>query len=70
MMSASTAAAAGVADRAAVTVSTEHGSITVPAVVADVVDGVVWLPTNARGCAVRTTLGALPGDRVTLRAGG
>jgi hypothetical protein len=27
---------------------------------------VVWLPTNAHGCAVRPTLGAGPGAAVTL----
>ncbi len=70
LLSAATAAAAGLADGAEVTVGTDRGSITVPAVVADVVDGVVWLPTNARGCSVRTTLAAVAGDQVTLSAGG
>ena len=53
-----------------VTVSTERGSITVPVEVADMPDGVVWLPTNARGCAVRATLGAVAGDIVTIAPGG
>jgi NADH-quinone oxidoreductase subunit G len=52
-----------------VTVSTERGSITVPVEVADMPDGVVWLPTNARGCAVRATLGAVAGDIVTIAPG-
>jgi NADH-quinone oxidoreductase subunit G len=53
-----------------VTVSTARGAITVPVVVADIPDGVVWLPTNARGCAVRATLGAVAGDIVTIAPGG
>jgi NADH-quinone oxidoreductase subunit G len=53
-----------------VTVSTARGSITVPVEVADMPDGVVWLPTNAHGCAVRATLGAVPGDVVSIAAGG
>jgi len=53
-----------------VTVSTERGSITVPVEAADMPDGVAWLPTNARGCAVRATLGAVAGDIVTIAPGG
>jgi NADH-quinone oxidoreductase subunit G len=60
--------AAEVGDR--VTVSTARGSITVPVEVADMPEGVVWLPTNARGCAVRATLGAVAGDIVTIAPGG
>ncbi|MEP6598911.1 MAG: NADH-quinone oxidoreductase subunit G [Actinomycetota bacterium] len=70
VLSAATAAAAGVIDGAPVTVATARGAITVPAVISAVVDGVVWLPTNARGCAVRATLGAVAGDPVTVTAGG
>jgi NADH-quinone oxidoreductase subunit G len=35
-------------------------------VTAGLPDGVVWLPTNARGCAVRATLGAVHGSTVRL----
>jgi NADH-quinone oxidoreductase subunit G len=70
LLSAATAAAAGVIDGAQLSVSTDLGTITVPAVLADLPDGVVWLPTNARGCAVRATLGAGPGDPVRLSSGG
>jgi NADH-quinone oxidoreductase subunit G len=70
VMSPATASAAGIVQGGTATVSTEHGAITVPAVVTDMVDGVVWLPTNARGCAVRATLDARAGDRVTVTAGG
>ena len=52
-----------------VRVATASGSIEVPAVIADVVDGVVWLPTNARGCAVRSSLGVTAGAVVTDLAG-
>jgi len=50
-----------------VAVVTARGSIRVPALVTpDLVEGVVWLPTNSRGCDVRGTLGAHPGDPVTV----
>ncbi len=55
-----------------VSVSTARGSVTVPLwLTEDLVDGVVWLPTNSPGCAVRSTLGAEAGARVTVtREGG
>ncbi|MGH3266539.1 MAG: molybdopterin dinucleotide binding domain-containing protein, partial [Trebonia sp.] len=65
--SAATAAAAGVADGDKVTVATAAGSVTVPLEVRDMADGVVWLPTNSSGAAVRMDLGAGHGTRVTLR---
>ncbi|HXT92796.1 MAG TPA: NADH-quinone oxidoreductase subunit G [Trebonia sp.] len=65
--SAGTAAAAGVADGDKVTVATEAGSVTVPLEVTNMADGVVWLPTNSSGSAVRADLGAGHGSRVTLR---
>ncbi len=68
ILSASTAAEVGVADGAMITVSTETGQITVPVVIDHVPDRVVWLPTNAHGCAVRPSLGAGPGAVVTLTA--
>ena len=37
--------------------SSPAGSVTVPVLVTDrMLDGVVWLPTNSAGCAVRSTL--------------
>jgi NADH-quinone oxidoreductase subunit G len=65
--SAATARAAGVADGDKVTVSTGAGSVTVPLEVVPMADGVVWLPTNSPGCAVRADLGAVHGSKVTLR---
>jgi NADH-quinone oxidoreductase subunit G len=66
-LSAATAAAAGVADGDKVTVATAIGSVTVPAEITAIADGVVWLPTNSPGSAVRASLGAGHGSRVTLR---
>jgi NADH-quinone oxidoreductase subunit G len=66
-VSPATAADAGVADGDKVTVATLAGSVTVPLYVTDMTDGVVWLPTNSSGSAVRTDLAAGHGSRVTLR---
>ncbi|MGH3248204.1 MAG: molybdopterin-dependent oxidoreductase, partial [Trebonia sp.] len=66
-VSAATAVAAGVADGEKVTVATTAGSVTVPLDVIEMADGVVWLPTNSSGSAVRGDLGAGHGSRVTLR---
>jgi len=68
-VSAATAAAAGLADGDKVTVATAAGSVTVPVEVVPMADGVVWLPANSPGCAVRADLGAGHGSRVTLRRG-
>ncbi|MGV8967360.1 MAG: NADH-quinone oxidoreductase subunit G [Cellulomonas sp.] len=65
-VSASTAAAAGLVDGGLVTVSTEHGDLTAQLVVSAMPDYVVWLPTNAPDCAVRSTLRADAGDVVWL----
>ena len=66
-LSAATAAAAGVGDGDKVTVATTAGSVTVPAEIVPMADGVVWLPTNSPGSAIRAGLGAGHGSRVTLR---
>jgi len=56
-LSVSDAERLGVLDGDDVTVSSAHGSVTLPALVTDgMLDGVVWLPTNSVGCAVRTQL--------------
>ena len=67
-MSAATAAEAGVAAGAKVTVSTGHGAITVPVEITTMPDRVVWLPSNSGGCAVRNQLGAGHGSTVTVRS--
>jgi NADH-quinone oxidoreductase subunit G len=69
-LSRTTAAVVGVSDGELLTVSTERGAITVPAVITDMADHVVWLPTNSRGSAVRSTLGVDAGAVVTLTKGG
>ncbi|MCB7136847.1 NADH-quinone oxidoreductase subunit G [Cellulosimicrobium marinum] len=67
-MSAATAAAVDVFDGELVRVGTDRGAITLPVVVTDMVDHVVWLPLRSAGSQVHATLGASPGDVVTLAA--
>ena len=50
------------------TVRTERGTITLPVVIADLPDGVVWLPANSPGSQVRGALGAGHGDLVGVSA--
>jgi NADH-quinone oxidoreductase subunit G len=66
VLNAATAAEIGVAGGGSVSVATERGMLVLPVVVDTLPDRVVWLPTNARGCAVRTTLGATSGAIVSL----
>ena len=63
---AATAAAAGLVDGEPVTVSTGAGSLTLPLVVTEMAQGVVWLPTNSTGHPVRLTLRADSGAIVGL----
>jgi NADH-quinone oxidoreductase subunit G len=63
-----TGAGIGVADGDAVTVSTDRGAITLPAQLAEMPAGVVWLPTNSPGSTVRRTLGVTAGAIVTISA--
>jgi NADH-quinone oxidoreductase subunit G len=65
-LSAATATALGAAAGDAVTVTTDRGSLTLPLVVADLPDDVVWVPTRTAGAAVRTDLAAQHGDRVRV----
>jgi len=65
-LSAATAAEIGATPGSPVTVSTPRGSITLPLVVAPLPDRVVWLPLRSPGSAVHATLGAVPGDVVTI----
>jgi NADH-quinone oxidoreductase subunit G len=59
----------GVVDGDLVTVATERGTISLPAAVTDLPDGVVWLPTNSPGSTVRRSLGVTAGAVVRLSAG-
>jgi NADH-quinone oxidoreductase subunit G len=68
LMSAATAAEAGVAGGDRVTVTTAQGAITIGVRVHDMPDRVIWLPTHALGCEVRRELGAWNGTLVTLRS--
>ena len=58
--------AAGVNAGDTVTVSTEHGSITLPLEITDMPTGVVWLPLNSPGSTVHRTLGVAPGAIVSI----
>ncbi len=60
-----------VADGDPVTVTGTLGSVTVPVRVTDgMLDGVVWLPTNSKGCSVHADLGTGAGAHVTVTKGG
>ncbi|WP_027660621.1 NADH-quinone oxidoreductase subunit G [Salinispora fenicalii] len=65
----STAESIGVADGDAVTVGTERGGVTLPVVVTEMPDGVVWLPTNSPGSTLRRSLGVGAGAVVRISAG-
>jgi NADH-quinone oxidoreductase subunit G len=70
-LSEATAAALGVGPGDQVTVgsgSAESGTITLPLVIADLPDGVVWLPTSSPSSHVREELGAAHGDVVKVAA--
>ena len=49
-----------------VTLTGDRGSVTLPAEVADVPDGVVWVPANNAGNGVLADV-ASPGSRVTVK---
>ena len=63
---AATLAAAGIEPGRAARLSTERGAAEFIADVADLPDGVVWVPANSEGVKVRSVLVAGPGDPVTL----
>ncbi|HEY0216794.1 MAG TPA: molybdopterin-dependent oxidoreductase, partial [Cellulomonas sp.] len=67
-LSAATAAAAGVLDGEVLAVSTDAGTIELPAVVSDMPDHVVWLPTASHLSQVRDSLHAVAGDLVRIGA--
>ena len=68
-LSADTAAEINAADGDAVTVSTSHGSITLPLTITDMPDRVVWLPLNSPGSAVHRELGVTVGSVVQIGVG-
>ena len=70
VMSPATAAEAGIAAGRPVTVTTGHGSVTLPVQTADMPDRVVWLPAHSPGCEVRRSLDARHGSLVSIRGVG
>ena len=70
LMSAATATDLGVHIGGLVTVSTQRGSVTLPAATADLPPGVVWLPGNSGPATVRASLGVGHGAAVTVRSSG
>jgi NADH-quinone oxidoreductase subunit G len=69
-LSPATALAVGVAEGEQLSISTERGSITLPAYVIDMVDDVVWVPTRTRGSEVHRTLGVAAGAVVRIAVAG
>jgi NADH-quinone oxidoreductase subunit G len=67
-LNAATAEVLGLTEGAPATVRTERGAITLPVALADLPDGVVWLPGNSDGSRVRTVLGVGHGDLVGVTA--
>jgi NADH-quinone oxidoreductase subunit G len=69
LLSEATATGLGVHIGEKVTVSTQRGSVTLPAAAADLPAGVVWIPGNSGPATVRSSLGAGHGTVVTVRSG-
>ncbi|NHC44127.1 NADH-quinone oxidoreductase subunit G [Motilibacter aurantiacus] len=69
-MSPGTAAEVGVPPGGLVSVSTAAGSVTLPLLVTEMPDRVVWVPTNSVGSQVRRTLGVDAGAVVSVAAAG
>jgi NADH-quinone oxidoreductase subunit G len=65
-ISAATALDIGASNGSPVAVGNERGTVVLPAVITSMPDRVVWVPTNARDCAVRATLGAVHGSVVRI----
>jgi NADH-quinone oxidoreductase subunit G len=65
-LSAATLEQAGARGATTVTVSGDRGQVDLPVELADVVDGVVWVPANSFGRGVLADL-ASPGSRVTVK---
>ncbi|MQA96132.1 MAG: NADH-quinone oxidoreductase subunit G [Streptosporangiales bacterium] len=65
-LSAATAVEIGAMDGGKVTVTTERGSVSLPLIVTDMPDRVVWLPANSEGIAVHRDLGVGAGAVVQI----
>jgi NADH-quinone oxidoreductase subunit G len=68
-LSAVTAAGIGVAEGDLLSVGTERGTITLPLVLADLPDNVVWVPANSAGSSIHRDLGVGAGAVVRIGAG-
>ncbi|MDQ1688293.1 MAG: NADH-quinone oxidoreductase subunit [Frankiaceae bacterium] len=69
-LNAATAAELGLAEGDPVQVSTDRGSLTLPLLLADLPDRVVWVPTQSEGAGVRAQLAAANGSVVRVSRGG
>jgi NADH-quinone oxidoreductase subunit G len=69
-LSASAASALGLSDGGIVTVTGPAGSLVLPLALAEMPDGVVWVPGRVAERPSGPELGAAVGDRVTVLAGG
>ncbi|WP_285731784.1 NADH-quinone oxidoreductase subunit G [Nocardiopsis sp. ATB16-24] len=65
-LSKATADEVGVADGGTLHVTGERGTVSVPVIITDIADRVVWLPANADGCDVPRDLGGGSGQTVLL----
>src|SRR5690625_1175701 len=68
-ISAQTAAASSIIEGGLIEISNANGKISLPAVICDMPDGVVWVPTNSQGSRVRETLEADAGAVVEIAPG-
>jgi NADH-quinone oxidoreductase subunit G len=67
VLDARTLSTLGLVEGDLVTLSTDRGAVTLPAVAGDVDEGVVWAPTSSGGVHLGRDLGARSGGRVTVR---
>jgi NADH-quinone oxidoreductase subunit G len=68
-LNAATAASAGVAEGGLLSVGTARGTITLPLVIADLPDNVVWVPEHSAGSSIHRDLGAGAGSVVRIGKG-
>ena len=68
-LAAATAAEIGVTEGEPVTVSTDAGTLTLPLVITDMPERVVWVPTNSAGRPVPATLRVTSGALVRISGG-
>jgi NADH-quinone oxidoreductase subunit G len=67
-LSAANAADLGIADGEPVTISTQSGALTLPALITDMPSGIVWAPANS-GVNLLAELGVTAGDTVRVSVG-